>query len=204
MPGHVMSRVRLPDGPLDVENTYPRWSCLKGEVQRPLAAATPAIGAPAAADRSKAHEISPIQLTAMIYYNRGVDLLAAKRFAEAARANAKALRLDPGNAAARGNLLATINNWSIELGNCRRFAEAVDLLRRGLAIDAKFAPFTQNYVHVHRRWSDQLCLAGRFDEALGILARAADEMPNSGELRRIESEVRSRKARASTTLISPN
>ena len=34
----------------------------------------------------------------MIYYNRGVDLLAEKRFAEAAAANAKALRLDPTNA----------------------------------------------------------------------------------------------------------
>ena len=75
-------------------------------------------------DRSKAREVSPIQMAAMIYYNRGVDLLAEKRFAEAAAANAKALRLDPANATARGNLLATINNWSIELGR-------LPALRRG-------------------------------------------------------------------------
>ena len=69
------------------------------------AAVTQTIGAAAAADRSKAREVSPIQMAAMIYYNRGVDLLSEKRFAEAARANAKALRLDPQNATARGNLL---------------------------------------------------------------------------------------------------
>ncbi len=132
----------------------------------------------------------------MIYYNRGVDLLGEKRFAEAAAANAKALRLDPKNATARGNLLATINNWSIELGNSQHFAEAVDLLRRGLAMEAKFAPFAQNYVHVHRQWVDQLCRQQRFAEAIEILSRATAEMPDRDYLRRAQSEVRERWAKA--------
>ena len=84
--------------------------------------------------------MSAIQLAAMIYYNRGVDLLAAQRFAEAADANSNALRLDPQNAVARGNLLATLNNWSIALGNAQQYAAAVGCLRQGLAIDPKFAP----------------------------------------------------------------
>ena len=160
MPGHAMSRVVLADGPLDIETTCPRWFQLKGDGKQQEPASAKLIGSAASADRSKAREVSPVQLAAMIYYNRGVDLLAEKRFAEAARANAKALRLDPHNATARGNLLATINNWSIELGNAQHFAEAVDLLRQGLAIDAKFAAFAQNYVHVHHQWVDHLCRVG--------------------------------------------
>ena len=132
----------------------------------------------------------------MIYYNRGVDLLNGKRFAEAARANAKAVRLDPRNATARGNLLATINNWAIDLGNSQRFAEAVNLLRRGLATDAKFEPFAQNYVHVHRQWVERLCRESRFEEACNVLSRARAEMPGRDYLRRAKDEVRQRWAKA--------
>ena len=212
MPGHAMSRVLLPDGPLDVENTYPRWFCCKADSERRSDAKSNVVGtlrvpAPhtecadykggaAKADRSKAREVSPIQLAAMIYYNRGVDLLGEKRFADAARANAKALRLDPANATARQNLLATINNWSIELGNSQHFAEAVDLLRQGLVMDAKFEAFAQNYVHVHHQWVDHLCRQGRFGEAVEILSRATAEMPDRDYLRKAQSEVRQRWAKA--------
>jgi tetratricopeptide (TPR) repeat protein len=196
MPGHAMSRVVLAKGAVDVETTCPRWFQLQGDPQRQAAVVSQTIGAPAAADRSKAREVSPIQLAAMIYYNRGVDLLAEKRFAEAARANAKALRLDPHNATARGNLLATINNWSIDLGNRRQFAEAVDLLRQGLAMDAQFAAFAQNFVHVHRQWVEHLCGEGRFAEAIEILVRASAEMPDRDYLRTAQSEVHQRWAKA--------
>jgi tetratricopeptide (TPR) repeat protein len=196
MPSHAMSRVLLPDGAIDVETTCPRWFHLAGDPQQQTAAASRTIGAAAGADRAKAHEVSPIQLAAMIYYNRGVDLLADKRFAEAAAANAKSLRLDPNNLTARGNLLATINNWSIHLGDTEHFAEAVALLRQGLAIDRKFEPFAQNYVHVHHQWVEHLCREGRFEEAVKILSRATAEMPDRDYLRRAEAEVQRRWARA--------
>jgi tetratricopeptide (TPR) repeat protein len=189
MPGHAMSRVVLADASLDIETTCPRWFRLTDDPKLQEAAAAKTIGTAAAADRSKAREVSPIQLAAMIYYNRGVDLLADKRFAEAAKANAKALRLDPQNATARGNLLATINNWSIELGASQHFAEAVDLLRQGLAMDAKFTAFAQNYVHVHHQWANHLCQTGHFEEALDILSRAAAEMPDRDYLRQAQNEV---------------
>ena len=195
MPGHAMSQVSLPDGTLDVENTCPRWFCRKGDPQQQAAVVGQTIGTAAAADRSKARQVSAIQLAAMIYYNRGVDLLGEKRFAEAARANAKALRLDPQNATARGNLLATLNNWSIELGNRQHFAEAVDLLRQGLAMDAKFEAFRQNFVHVHHQWVEHLCGEGRFAEAIEILSRAAAEMPDRDYLRQAQAEVRQRWAK---------
>ena len=195
MPGHAMTRVRLADGVLDIETTCPHWFSLRDEA-RQAAVVTKTIGAAAGGDRVKAREVSPLQMAAMIYYNRGVDLLNEKRFAEAARANAKAIRLDLHNATARGNLLATINNWAIELGNSRHFAEAVDLLRRGLKMDHKFEPFAQNYVHVHRQWVEQLCRESRFEEASKVLARARAELPGRDYLRRAQDEVRERWAKA--------
>jgi tetratricopeptide (TPR) repeat protein len=196
MPGHAMTRVRLAEDLLDIETTCPHWFRLTDNARQPSAAGTKTIGAAAAADRSKAREVSPVQMAAMIYYNRGVDLLGEKRFAEAARANAKALKLDPRNVTARGNLLATINNWAIDLGNSQRFVEAVELLRQGLSMDAKFEPFAQNYVHVHRQWVDQLCRENRFEEASQVLSRATAEMPGRDYLRRAQDEVRQRCAKA--------
>lgn len=196
MPGHAMSRVSLSDGTLDVETTCPRWFHLKDDPRQQTAAISQTIGTAAAADRSKARDVSPIQLAAMIYYNRGVDLLGEKRFAEAARVNAKALRLDPSNGTARGNLLATLNNWSIDLGNTRHYADAIDLLRQGLAMDAKFEAFAQNYVHIHRQWVDHLCAEGQFGDAIDILSRAMAEMPDRDYLRRAQDEVRERWTKA--------
>ncbi len=196
MPGHAMSRVLLAGGAIDVETTCPHWVRLPCDPQRRTATASKAIGAAATADRSKAREVSPIQLAAMIYYNRGVDELAAKRFSEAAAANAKSLRLDPGNATARGNLLAVINNWSIELGNSRHFAEAMDLLRQGMAIEPGFDAFTQNYVHIQHQWVERLCDEGRFEDAIVLLSRASDGMSNRDYVHRAEIEVRRRWAQA--------
>ncbi len=199
MPSHAMSRVLLPEGAIDVETTCPRWFHQAGEAGQQTAAASKTIGAAACADRAKTREVSPIQLAAMIYYNRGVDLLAEKRFAEAAAANAKSLRLDPTNLTARGNLLATINNWSIHMGDTGHFAAAIDLLRRGLALDHNFDPFAQNYVHVHHQWVEQLCREGRFADAIAILSRATAEMPNREYLRRAESDVQRRWAKATAS-----
>jgi len=203
MPGHAMSRVLLADGALDGETTCPCWFGVAGDSSQPPGAAGKTIGravAPGGAplDPRKAREVSPIQLAAMIYYNRGVDALAEKRFADAAADTANALRLDPGTATARGNLLATINNWSIELGNALRFAEAADLLRQGLALDAKFDAFARNYVHVHHRWVERLCDEGRFEEAGDILARAVRELPGADKFTRTESELLKRRAQAMT------
>jgi len=212
IPGHAMSRLRLPDGPMDVETTCPRWFQLvddprkqaelvekaKGSDQSLLGAHLRSV--PAAADRSHAREVSPAEMAAMIYYNRGVDLLAEKRFERSATANAKALRLDPQSATARGNLLATINNWAIALGSSERYAEAVELLREGLELDPGYETFAPNYVHVHHQWVEHLCGSGRFEEALQVLARAAAEMPDQAYFRQAASGVYRRWAR---TLLTP-
>jgi tetratricopeptide (TPR) repeat protein len=188
-PGHALSRVFLPDGPLDVETTCQRWFCLRHDpilnnAERKEAipfsfhenwdspqktSPQKTIGGKPAKDKAKPREISPIQLTAMIYYNRGIDFLGEKRFADAAAANAKALRLDPFNSTARGNFLATINNWAIELGNAGQYAQAAALLRQGLAFDPHYEAFTLNLVYVHRQWSQELCKEGKYSEAVEVL-----------------------------------
>ena len=195
MPGHAMTRVRLADGVLDIETTCPHWFSLRDEA-RQAAVVTKTIGAAAGGDRVKAREVSPLQMAAMIYYNRGVDLLNEKRFAEAARANAKAIRLDLHNATARGNLLATINNWAIELGNSQPLRRGGRPAAARAQDGPKFEPFAQNYVHVHRQWVEQLCRESRFEEASKVLARARAELPGRDYLRRAQDEVRERWAKA--------
>ena len=133
VPGHAMSRLELPQETLDIETTCPRWFTPN---DRPRAAVSPQAGDPTQADetavqaelarpapdrnlanqRRSLRQVSEVELVATIYYNRGVDLLAERRFADAAAANAKAVRLDPENVTAKGNFLATINNWAIDLG----------------------------------------------------------------------------------------
>jgi tetratricopeptide (TPR) repeat protein len=176
-PGHAMSRLYLPGATLDVETTCARWFRLSHDPKKQAEHVEKTLGA-SAKDRALLREVSDVELVAMIYYNRGVDLLAEKRFAEAAAANAKALRLAPGSTTARGNLLATINNWAIALGSEGRFAAAADLLRQGMATDPTFETFALNFVHVHHEWTAELCRAGKYEEAIGLLSRAAIERPD--------------------------
>jgi len=152
-PGHAMSRVKLPQGTLDVETTCPQWFQLLGRTpsgSRPDARAA----LPAGQSCRTAREISTVELAAMVYYNRGIDLLGQKRFAEATAANAKALRLNPANGTARGNLLATLNNWAIDLAAAKHYRQAADMLRLGRSIDPGYEAFRLNYAYLCRQWND--------------------------------------------------
>jgi len=189
IPGHAMSRLRLPDGPLDVETTCPEWFRFIYDPKRQAELLEEATGLRPGDNRGQVREISPVQLTAMIYYNRGIELLAEKRFAEAAAANAKAVRLDPSSSTAWGNLLATLNNWAVALGETRHHAEAAHLLRSGLALEPGYQAFALNYVHVHHQWVEYLCGLGRFGEALDVLSRAGAERPDQPYFRRASLEV---------------
>ncbi len=183
VPGHAMSRLVLPERTLDVETTCPRWFELKDDPKRQAEAVARTTGFRHTTGASARREVSAAQLVATIYYNRGVDRLSEGRFEEALAANAKALRLDPNNATARGNLLATMNNWAIALGRQGRYAEAAALLRRGIALDPSYATFGANLVHVHHERSERLCREGRFEEAVDLLAGAAAEQPDSAYFR---------------------
>lgn len=196
IPGHAMSRLQGAEGVLDIETTCPRWFQWIDHPQRQAELVEKTLGRSHTNDRRNAREVSAVELIAMIYYNRGVDLLGEKRFSEAAAANAKALRLDPSNATARGNFLATINNWAIELGSSGRYEAAADLLRLGLQIDPRYEAFTLNYVHLYRQWIECLCTAGRFDEAIRLVAQAAAQQPDEVYFRRAPVDIHRRWAQA--------
>ena len=136
---------------------------------------------------------------ATIYYNRGVDLLSQKRFAEAAAANAKALRLDPASVTARGNLLATLNNWAIDLGTAGDYPQAAGLLARGMQLDSGYETFRANFVHVHYQWIEDLCRRGRFQDALDLLATAAEALPADPYFKQARLDIYRRWARRSPT-----
>lgn len=201
---HATSRVFLGQGVfLDIETTYANWFRLVDSAGRPrdlgpvvrdglarsVAASSGSVGGLMAAGQLEAkptseskssdgpHEVSDVELVATIYYNRGVDRLDRKEYAEALTANAKALRLDPRRATARGNLLASLNNWAIALSAAGRHDEAVSRLRQGLVFEPDYPPFVANFVHVHRQWVRELCQEGRFPEAIDVLQAAATVRP---------------------------
>lgn len=173
VPGHAMSRIVLPDGVIDVETTCPAWFRLMNDPERQAQAVAATLGPAAEASTpAERREVSAVEFVATIYYNRGVDFLGERRFAEAVAANAKALRLDPASVTARGNLLATVNNWAIAMAAEGRHEEAAALLRRGLTIAPDYKTFHTNYAHVHHQWMAQLLSAGRQQEAEQLARRA--------------------------------
>ncbi len=175
MPGHAMSRVYLGEEVLDVETTCAAWFRLMDDPQRQAQSVRDTLGTtPGSSNATAAREISSVGLVAMVYYNRGVDLLARGLYAEAAVANAKALVLDPGNQTARGNLLATVNNWSIALGQSGQLDEAVALLEAGLAFAPHYEPFALNLAHVqYQRQKQRAEDAPHGEQAVDVSRRAA-------------------------------
>ena len=189
IPGHAMTRVKLPDGELRIEATSPQWFRLIDDPQRRQEMIRKTAGWQAGKPAGF-RGVSGVELVATIYYNRGVDLLGRREFAEAMAANCKAVRLDRANKTAWGNLLATLNNWAIAAGSSGRYDKAVALLETGLAVEPGFEAFASNYTHVHHRWVEALCGQGRYEEALEQLGRAAAIQPNEPWFRRASQDVR--------------
>ena len=177
LPGHAMSRLFFQDGHFDVETTCPTWFRLSHDPEKQAELVRQSLGLRPDQPRIQPREVSDVELVATIYYNRGVDLLAQKRFAEAVAANAKALRLDPANVTARGNLLATLNNWAIDMGAAGDYPQAAGLLTRGMQLNASYETFRANYVHVHYQWIEDLCRQQHFQEALDLLTTAEQTVP---------------------------
>jgi len=197
IPGHAMSRLFLPEGGLDVETTCARWFRILDDPRKKTEATQRVLGdASPDAARQRPREVTPVQVAAMIYYNRGVDLLANQRFADALHANAKALRLDPRSETARGNLLATLNNWAITLGTQGRYAEAAARLEQGMRIDPAYDTLVGNYTHVHFQWVEHLCQSGRYSEAIDVLQHGGQVRPERAYFREARLEVFLRWARA--------
>jgi tetratricopeptide (TPR) repeat protein len=177
-PRHAMCSLEIGGQRMDVETTCPNWFQLTPTTRRQAEAAASARDA--ATDRpATRREIGSAALVAVIYYNRGVDLLHERRFAEAVSVNVRALRLDPENETAAGNLLASINNWALALCAEGDYPEAAELLARGLTIAPDHEPFHTNQRHVYRTWIQSLAAVGRQREAIAVLAAARRADPAS-------------------------
>ena len=196
LPGHAMSRLHLGGKNLDVETTCPAWFRLQHDPKRRAALIAKTIGVdPQGPGIRPGREVSAVELVAMIYYNRGVDLLTAHRFEEAAAANAKALRLDPSSETARGNLLATLNNWAIMAGAGHDYVKAIGLLEEGIKLDPHYETFAANYVHLYYQWAESLCARQEYAAALGVLGQADSATLGLDRLAQLQQRVYRRWAR---------
>jgi hypothetical protein len=92
-------------------------------------------------------------LVAIVYYNRAIDLLRDGEFVEAVAANQMALRLDPSSGDARDNLLATLNNWALDLHQRGRDDQALMVLRHGLSAAPGHAKLRRNFVAISQQFA---------------------------------------------------
>jgi tetratricopeptide (TPR) repeat protein len=171
-PSHVFARARLDGRTFDIETTTPRIV---------LASEHAAV--------SQQREIGPIELVAIVFYNRGIDLLERGDFVGAVSANRAALRLDPAHRAARKNLIAVLNNWAVDLAGRGEFRPAAAVLTQGLNTLPGDGLLSANLLAVHRQWIDGLCDAGSFERAAQLLDEFAQERPGEPYYRAKRSEL---------------
>lgn len=97
-----------------------------------------------------ARSLTPTELLAKFYYNRGIELLTKSEFSTGLSLLHISLQLDASDADARQNLLAGINNWSVECCRQRRYQEAAALIEQGLMLEPLFAPLRANERYVRQ------------------------------------------------------
>ncbi len=122
--------------------------------------------------------LSAANLVAKSFYNRGVRLLEQKQFCASVAAFFASVQLDPGDDAARENLLAALNNWSLALADDDQLEQAVRVVEAGLQIDPKHAALLDNDLHVHQRLTAAHCAAGAFPQAVQVMERGFRRRPN--------------------------
>jgi hypothetical protein len=163
-PGHCYAVLVTEPAPLEIETTYPDWFDLSDAGRRRRQAEGRAGGrqeddsgdADGDAGRDEPRRVlTGPALVAIVYYNRAIDLLRRNAFAEAAAANQMALRLDPMSGDARENLLATLNNWALDLCEHGDADGALAMLRHGLTAAPHHAKLRRNFVAISQRIARQ-------------------------------------------------
>jgi tetratricopeptide (TPR) repeat protein len=93
-------------------------------------------------------------LIGRIYYNLGLEYANRDRYELSIAATHRSYELDPTHLAARNNLLATLNNWSLLLAQRGDIPAALDATRRGLQLDPHYAPLRENLRRLERMAAD--------------------------------------------------
>ncbi len=169
-PSHVFCRYPLGND-LVVETTCPQWFDVP--VDSELISVHPA-------HRSDAQlrSLTDVQVLGKLFYNRATDRLDSNDFAAACRLLRVSLALDAADRSARENLLATLNNWSLQLCDTGQFAAAAELLTEGGRLHPGYGPFQVNDLHVHQQWALDLCRREQFADALELLERCHRRRPD--------------------------
>ncbi len=125
-----------------------------------------------------AEPLTDQQLLARVYYNRGTALLSAQRLRAARDCLAQALQLDPHQASARQNLIATWNELALELCDLRQYPQAATAVVTALALDPQQQVTQANDAHIHHHWVADLCGQGDFARAWEVLERCRQRRPD--------------------------
>ena len=138
LPNHVFVKLKLQPTVL-IETTYPQWSVLSPN--------DPRIN-----HIEHLREISDVALLGRFFYNHGITWAKQSQFSPAVRAAKLSCRFDPSDSSAHINLLATINNWALDVCMKGEFQRASQLVQHGLSISSSYKPLVANDVYVHQMW----------------------------------------------------
>lgn len=167
---HVFCHILVPS-PYTVQTTCPDWFSH-------VEAAHLAPDALVNDDTATVRRLTDTQLLAKVHYNRAVSRAQAMDYETATCAFQQALELDPDDTSARRNLVATWNNWALQLCSSGNYRRAAGLLARGLCDAPDNANLLANDVYVHQQWLETLCRQHRYLEAREVLDRAYQRRPN--------------------------
>ncbi|MEX0866144.1 MAG: tetratricopeptide repeat protein [Pirellulales bacterium] len=176
LPGHCLVELPSAAGVVEIETTCPQWFDVLDSPQRSRDMVLRVTGFEHRAAQSR-RRVNDVRLLGIIYYNRGVEQLARGEYRAAAESNLLAIRVDPTNQIARGNLLATLNNWALDLSGSQRHDEALDLLDAAITIAPDHRNFLSNEIHITQNRVEQLLAQNEWRQALRRLDHAVEKRP---------------------------
>jgi tetratricopeptide (TPR) repeat protein len=132
-PNHVAVRLWLDGIAWEVETTDRRWRLSPGD------------------GRARSQVLSDAALLGRVYYNLGIEFAQAGDYEQALRSTHRSWQLDPQHLEARENLLATLNNWSIELSRQGDYARAEALIQEGLALEPGSEPLRRSDAYLRQQ-----------------------------------------------------
>jgi tetratricopeptide (TPR) repeat protein len=104
-------------------------------------------------DGGTGRPVGEVELVALLYYNRGVELSKAKRYHEALLVDFCALSLDPKLDSSRQNILAALTKWSKERADAGEFETALGVLDEGRGLAPREEHFANNLCYLVREWA---------------------------------------------------
>ena len=161
LPGHVRCQLVAGDEAVIIETTSSEWP---SRVLQEHVGLQPRC-------------LSDVQLLAKLVYNRGLQEIQQRAYESAIRSTELSWQLDKAHAAARENVAAAINNWSLELCGEGKFAKAIELLKQGSKVAPELSTLQSNQRHVYLRWISAAEAAGDSRSSLEVRAEARRQFP---------------------------